>query len=919
MADINFDAAFEALTGNAPFPWQRALYERFTADRKDNIPESCNLPTGLGKTSVIAVWLIALATHPTKMPRRLVYVVNRRTVVDQTTDEVVKIRERLPKAPQIQDALWELCAVRPDKPDPENDRPLAISTLRGQFADNREWSADPSRPAVICGTVDMIGSRLLFSGYGIGRYDRTHQVGFLGCDTLLVHDEAHLTDPFQQLLAAIRRNQWAEQVANRNLRVLELTATSRRGSDAPAPFTLSPTDETHPVVAERLTAGKTIRLHTSERITLDITKLATEYRLSGRAILVFVQTPDQVNEVVAALKKLEGVSVCALTGTMRGYNRDRLVDCDSTFARYLPKPKIDPAPGTVYLVCTSAGEVGVDLSADHLICDLTTFESMAQRFGRVNRRGGRDPLTNELRHAYIDVVHEPKIDTATPRGERRERTWKLLERLVDEFNGSASPNSLRMNLTEAEKNEAFAPAVPCLETTEFLLDTWALTTITDDLPGRPPVAPWLHGVEPPDQPTTAFAWRTEVESLALPVGTPSETVEEREKEIVAYLEEYPLLVHEQLAEKTARLVSVPNTDTVETGRRQQLKEFAKRGTEHSAWLIDANGRVDLTTIGKLAESSFTELMGRTVVLPPSAGGLSAAGMLDGREANEAGREYDVADWVPNGGTQTRYREFQFTNEDGILIPRPVIGERLDSNNREGRQYCEVADIVTVENAEGDVTGRFVAFVATDALSGERSRSQQSSLKQFLDDHLTQAEHYATVLAERVLPAGPEQVAVKLAAKWHDLGKNRRVWQRGIGNPPPPPIGDWRPLAKSGSRGRIFGLNDYRHEFGSLLDVRDLDEFKQCPEEVRELVLHLIAAHHGRARPHFPVDLKRDPPCNEAFDPEPRGRDEQAMAREIPQRFAKLQRKYGRWGLAHLESLVRAADILASQRPREGGK
>ena len=135
-------------------------------------PKSCNVPTGLGKTSVVAIWLIALARYRNKMPRRLVYIVNRRTVVDQTTDEVIKLRRNLPSL-----KAWF------------ND--LKISTLRRQFADNREWSADPSRPAVICGTVDMIGSRLLFSGYGIGFKTRPLHAGFLGQDVLLVHDESH--------------------------------------------------------------------------------------------------------------------------------------------------------------------------------------------------------------------------------------------------------------------------------------------------------------------------------------------------------------------------------------------------------------------------------------------------------------------------------------------------------------------------------------------------------------------------------------------------------------------------------------------------------------------------------------------------------------------------------------------------------
>jgi CRISPR-associated endonuclease/helicase Cas3 len=78
--------------------------------------------------------------------------------------------------------------------------------------------------------------------------------------------------------------------------------------------------------------------------------------------------------------------------------------------------------------------------------------------------------------------------------------------------------------------------------------------------------------------------------------------------------------------------------------------------------------------------------------------------------------------------------------------------------------------------------------------------------------------------------------------------------------------------------------------------------------MQELVLHLIAAHHGRARPHFPPD--------EAFDPERPQQIADEMAAKVPQRFARLQRKYGRWGLAYLESLLRAADWAASANPSQ---
>jgi len=197
-------ATKKALTDSSPFPWQQALYERFVAG---NIPASCNLPTGLGKTSVIAIWLIALATHPDKMPRRLVYVVNRRTVVDQTTEEVEKYLKR------------KVLGI------PE----FVVSTLRGQLADNREWSADPSRPAVICGTVDMIGSRLLFRGYGVGMKGKPLHAGFLGQDALLVHDEAHLEPAFQELIGRIKKEQrdCEPVVPWPKFRVIELTATSR--------------------------------------------------------------------------------------------------------------------------------------------------------------------------------------------------------------------------------------------------------------------------------------------------------------------------------------------------------------------------------------------------------------------------------------------------------------------------------------------------------------------------------------------------------------------------------------------------------------------------------------------------------------------------------------------------------------------
>jgi CRISPR-associated endonuclease/helicase Cas3 len=59
MPNETFEARFKALTGYRPFPWQIHLYDEWFA--KGQFPSSCSLPTGLGKTAVIAIWILALA------------------------------------------------------------------------------------------------------------------------------------------------------------------------------------------------------------------------------------------------------------------------------------------------------------------------------------------------------------------------------------------------------------------------------------------------------------------------------------------------------------------------------------------------------------------------------------------------------------------------------------------------------------------------------------------------------------------------------------------------------------------------------------------------------------------------------------------------------------------------------------------
>jgi CRISPR-associated endonuclease/helicase Cas3 len=205
----------------------------------------------------------------------------------------------------------------------------------------------------------------------------------------------------------------------------------------------------------------------------------------------------------------------------------------------------------------------------------------------------------------------------------------------------------------------------------------------------------------------------------------------------------------------------------------------------------------------------------------------------------------------------------------------------------------------VENEDGARPRRYWRwYVRPAAADDDGSRTARRS--QELAEHLSIAESFGERLVKH-LGLGPiEAQALIAAVRWHDAGKRRASWQRAIHNLRYPGT----ILAKSSGRVRLLDLNRYRHEFGSLADLTGSTEFLALEPAVRELALHLIAAHHGRARPHFPEE--------EIIDPEQPEVLTRPLADSVVRRFGTLQRRYGRWGLAYLESLVRAADAMASR-------
>ncbi len=837
----SFDTRFAALTGNDPFPWQRRLYHRISgneATRSPEVPSSCCLPTGLGKTSVIAVWMIALADGA-PLPRRMVYVVNRRTVVDQTTNELFKYRDAIRDKESLS-SLKRLFA------------PLSISTLRGQFADNGDWCEDPSRPSVVCGTVDMVGSRLLFSGYGIGRNKRPMHAGFLGQDAFLIHDEAHLEPAFQRLIETIVVQQKEHEPATSwpKLTVMELTATTKSHDS----FKLEDDDYVNTIVNQRMNAKKRLKLHTlkdAKKPAKELFEKALEFKGSERAIVVFAQNVETVLEIQSSLAKAKvpAENIRTLTGTMRGKERDALAGDpsrallpDPTFARFFPHSTSTATTGTVYLVCTSAGEVGVNISADHLICDLTTFESMAQRFGRVNRFGA-------FKDCEVHVFHpgpsgwDDKHQLTIP----RQKTLELLREL--EKKECASPKALS-ELSSAERAAAFAPTPVILPVTDMLFDAWALTSITGKLPGRPQVEPYLHGLTEQNLPETQVAWREDVHLLA------HESINDTDR--AELLISYPLLAQELLREPSERAF-------------KRLELIGKRNPDHHAWLVNLDGDVKQITLDFFNNKDNKELIyGMTVVLDPRSGGLNSAGMLDGESeiANDVSRTVD------------RCRS---ADEDDVPS-----------------DFHEVFSL-TIPAKDEDDDPRVLQW-----FSRRNTGEVKSKKPVLLESHVEDVERQLEQILNRLSLSESLNNCLKIAVRFHDAGKRRLIFQSILGNRNAPDV--W--WAKSGRRTRTRLEEKYRHEFGSLSDLPSASKLG-ITEDERQLVLHLIAAHHGRARPHFPAD--------EVFDPNQSDQASNELAMTVVQRFGRLQKRYGRWGLAYLESLLRAADWSASANPNPEGE
>ncbi len=494
---MKFEDFFQAVYGQdhagptiEPFPWQSRLAKSVG---EQGWPAVLDLPTSSGKTNALDIAVHHLLTQLAEIqagereqrtaPLRIFFVVDRRIVVDGAYRHARHLAEQLRTA--TSGPLAD--AKRLFQSHFEVDEPLHVSLMRGGMYRDNGWTASPVQPTICVSTVDQVGSRLLFRGYGVSPSMRPVHAGLVANDSLLLIDEAHLSEPFLQTLDSVRLyagKRFAEQSVSRPFQVVRMSATTPDDENRMhRPFRIDQDDRRHPVFQQRLSASKVTRL---EKVTVDkedpcladeqfataaVSHAVRLARLTMKAdtrttkdckrsedtngfapakvigiVVNRVRTaraifdklrkrPDvrdplrpMTNEPERDMDRSSLAGVILLTGRMRPFERDELLFREPIYGQrgwleWIKSGRKAEPPAPVFVVATQTVEVGADLDFDALITEAAPLDCLRQRFGRLDRRGDRKRSQAILLGRSTDIAKTAKDRVY---GNRLTATWHWL-------------------------------------------------------------------------------------------------------------------------------------------------------------------------------------------------------------------------------------------------------------------------------------------------------------------------------------------------------------------------------------------------------------------------------------------------------------------------------------------------------------
>ncbi len=523
---------FRACWGNEPFPWQIELAERVATT---GWPSLLDVPTGLGKTAAldVFVWHLASQAHVEPVartaPTRAAFVIDRRLVVDSAFRRLRSLTRTLDSSSE--DAA--LAVAQRLRSIGDTPFPLLVQRMRGGITWQAQWVRQPDQPAIVCGTVDQIGSRLLSRGYGSSASRMPIDAGLLGTDCVLIIDEAHLSSALATTVrgvGALESRSTSSPLRARSSQVVKMTATSpdfdanvlRVGPDS--------ADVNDPVAGPRLLAQKRTVLIEAKKDD-DVTKQMVDLGrvlVSGTSsvVLVVCNTVKRARLVFDELKKASDWDTQLLIGRCRDLERKEAEPF--WFDRAMAGRVRSTSDRPLVLVSTQTVEVGVDLDVDSLVTEVASADAIVQRFGRVDRLGQVGETLSAI------VACPSKLSEAPVYGASADATWSVLcesaaaltwllpkkpdyEALRRNFMSGptfdAGPLAFR-ELVDAASDRAalFGVAAPAPVVVFPTLDCWARTSPIPD-PDEA-VGPYLHGVERAS-PVVAVAWRAGEDIQAL--------------------------------------------------------------------------------------------------------------------------------------------------------------------------------------------------------------------------------------------------------------------------------------------------------------------------------------------------------------------------------------------------------------------